>query len=90
MTRLAVARLVAYAAVVSVGSWGIWSVQRQGDQLADEIAARQTQACRTAIETRAEQKDLLVRVVTDLGGDDETVAVVQAAYDDLPEPAACV
>lgn len=82
MTRHQAGRFGAYLLVVVMGAWGLWSIKA-------ETRARERQACATAIETRAEQEELLVRMVTDLGGDGETVAVVRDAYDDLPDPASC-
>lgn len=41
MNRLAVARFAAYAAVVVTGAWGIWSVQEQQNDLANEVHARE-------------------------------------------------
>jgi hypothetical protein len=74
--------VLAYVLVVLMGAYGLWSVRA-------ETSAREEQACDTALHTRAEQEQLLVDMVTQLGGRQQAIDTIHQAYDELPLPASC-
>lgn len=93
----------AYAAVVLVMAFGLWRVETTANQAqaaardakqalaeveADRAAAARA-ACETSRKSRAENEQLLVRIVVGLGGRQRIVDIINDAYDHLPPPAPC-
>jgi hypothetical protein len=103
VNRPAAARLGAYVFVVAAGSSGMWRVETTARQAQDaavaaqqalakveaEQEARQEQDCVIALAFRVEQEQLLVDMVTQLGGRRQVIDTIHQAYDALPEPASC-
>jgi len=92
----AAARLGAYLFVVAVGVGGMWRVETTARKAQDaavgieaEQAARVQQDCEIATTVRAEQEQLLVDMVTQLGGRPQVIDTIRSAYAALPEPASC-
>ncbi|HMG43933.1 MAG TPA: hypothetical protein VK611_21550 [Acidimicrobiales bacterium] len=93
--------LVVVSALLSAGSsWVAFDAQRAGEArddrveelvraLAGETRHREIQGCQTALQTRAEQEQLLVDMVTALGGRPQIVDTIHDAYAELPHPATC-
>lgn len=98
LNRLGLARIVAYLAVVVAGAWGLWRVERQGDELAQqnerltqvvadleaENLARRKDACGQADETRAIQRRTNKDSVLEYG---EVIIEVASGADTPPDPA---
>lgn len=80
--RLLVGVIVGFVVVVGALATGF-------TRIGNETEAREEDACVQAIRTRAEQEQLLVDIVTQLGGRARIIDTVHDAYAGLPDPASC-
>lgn len=90
MPRWVAGAVVAWiCAITGVAGWGYVRTEANIDAIAAEAEARTAAQCDAALASRAEDRDVLLRIAVEAGASDELVGIVERSYGDRPPPASC-